>query len=111
MRFAPTDVHAKHRGVDLVEQTVASQLRAPRAGWTAPGCVRHDGSLDAAPAQRFQKRNGLRIQPRHSEDWLQKRCAELSRPCLVERLVRAEQFLKARRQRPNGVIGLLPIEK
>jgi len=79
MRFTPPDIHAKHRGIDLVEQAVASQLRAPRAGWTAPGCVRHDGGLDAAAAQRFQKRNGLRIQPRHGEYWLQERGAERQR--------------------------------
>lgn len=67
--------------------------------------------LMARPAERFQKRNGVRLQPRHGEDWLQERCVERPRCCLVERLVRAEQFLKAGRQRPNGVIGLLSIEK
>src|SRR6476620_2897175 len=34
MRFPPPDVHAEHRRIDLVEEPVASQLSAPRAGWT-----------------------------------------------------------------------------
>src|SRR5262245_36425437 len=73
MRLSPPNVHTKHRGIDLVEQTMTSQLLAPGLGWAPPGRIRDDGCLDARSSQRFQDGHGMRFEPGHREYWLQER--------------------------------------